>query len=497
MASDESAIKSLGFLKETLGKKYKKLAIFSPVAREFADFNSCFSRDELISHILNKRVDELKKVVIKRYQELLRDNDFVLVIGVKILYLDKFDFNCQLAKDLNSPLVADYSDDLESKFYTFKCAKSNVESFGFMVNNSFSFTNSNKTCSFDEIKVSPEIFTQELSSCKCNITTPLAFEAMLYEKARANLKTVVMPEGNDDRILKASDVILRSGAVNLIILGKSDEIDKKANELGLDLKKATIINPEDNEYLDEFANTFYELRKSKGVELFKAKEIVKDRNYFGTMLVYSGKADAMVSGADGTSADTVRPALQIVKTKPGVSCVSGAFFMCLDSEVVVFADCAITPNPTAEQLGGIAKSSIDTAKAFGISPRVAMLSYSTAGSGSGKDVDFMVEATKFAKELSGDLVDGPMQFDAAIDKVVAAKKMPNSNVAGNANVFIFPDLNCGNICYKAVQRTAGAVAMGPLLQGLKKPINDLSRGCLVEDVINTILVSAIQAGENQ
>ena len=233
------------------------------------------------------------------------------------------------------------------------------------------------------------------------------------------------------------------------------------------------------------------------MDLQTAQNLVRDISYFGTMLVYRGIADGMVSGASTTTAQTIRPALQIIKTSPGVSVVSGSFFICLDTSVMLFADCAITPNPTPEQLAQIALSSALCARSFEMEPCVAMLSYSTGQSGSGESVEATKEATNLAKNLGGFSVDGPIQFDAAIDEIVARKKMPNSPVAGKANVFIFPDLNCGNIAYKAVQRTAGALAVGPILQGLKKPINDLSRGCLVKDVINTILITAIQAGANE
>ena len=274
------------------------------------------------------------------------------------------------------------------------------------------------------------------------------------------------------------------------------EISKKAATLGLNLSKAKVLNPEQNELTDEFAKKIYELRKHKGVDEAKANALAKDKIYFATMLIHDGMADALVSGATMSTADTIRPALQIIKTKPNVSVVSGAFFMALEEEILLFADCAVTPNPSADELASITLSSAQTASAFALSPKIAMLSYSTADSGSGADVEFVKEAAKKASELDVNLkIAAPIQFDAAVDLSVASKKMPNSDVAGQANVFIFPNLNCGNICYKAVQRSANALAVGPILQGLKKPVNDLSRGCLVEDVVNTILISAIQAGE--
>ncbi len=320
------------------------------------------------------------------------------------------------------------------------------------------------------------------------------FEKSLIAKAKENPRTVVLPEGDDERVLKAAAILLKEKAVNLIILSPSP-LDSKASELNIDLSGAKVINPADNEYLNEFANELFELRKHKGMTPEKAAELIKDKTFFGTMLVHKNIADAMVSGASTTTAETIRPALQFIKMKPGVSTVSGAFIMCLEDRIQFYADCAITPNPTAQQLAEIAISTAGSAKAFGFEPRVAMLSYSTGDSGSGPDVDFVIEATKLAKEMAGEMsefISGPIQFDAAVDPTTAAKKLPNCKVAGHANVFVFPSLNCGNICYKAVQRTAGALAIGPVLQGLNKPINDLSRGCTVADIVNTVLISALQ-----
>ena len=319
---------------------------------------------------------------------------------------------------------------------------------------------------------------------------------MLIKRAKAANKTVVLPESDDERILKAAHIVLEKGAANIILLGLESEISKKAATLGLNLSKAKVLNPAQNELSEEFAKKIYELRKHKGVDEAKANTLAKDKIYFATMLIHEGMADALVSGATMSTADTIRPALQIIKTKPNVSVVSGAFFMALEEGILLFADCAVTPNPSTDELASITLSSAQTASAFGLSPKIAILSYSTADSGSGADVEFVKEAAKKASELDANLkIAAPIQFDAAVDLSVASKKMPNSDVAGQANVFIFPNLNCGNICYKAVQRSANALAVGPILQGLKKPVNDLSRGCLVEDVVNTILISAIQAGE--
>lgn len=324
--------------------------------------------------------------------------------------------------------------------------------------------------------------------------TPIMFEYSLFERARADKKRIVLPESEDDRILKAADELLKLDVVDITILGNKDEVSHQAAILGLDLSKAEIIEPATSEYIENFAKRFYELRKHKGVSEKDAREFVEKPTFFGTMMVQEGFADGMVSGASHTTADTVRPALQIIKTKPGISTVSSVFFMCLDTQVLVYGDCAIVQDPTADQLAEIAMSSAQTAKAFGIDPKVAMLSYSTGDSGSGADVDKVREATKIAKEKAPEInLDGPMQYDAATVPSVAVKKMPDSKVAGHANVLVFPDLNTGNNTYKAVQRSSGAVAIGPVLQGLNKPVNDLSRGCLIKDIVNTVAITAIQA----
>lgn len=327
--------------------------------------------------------------------------------------------------------------------------------------------------------------------------TPSMFEYNIFEKAHQNKKTIVLPESSDERILRACEIILRRGIANIILLGNKDKIYSNSGILGLDISKATIIDPLTSDLLEAFANEFYELRKHKGIGLSDAKEAMTHSAYFGTMLVHKNMADGMVSGAIHTTADTIRPALQIIKTKPNISIVSSVFFMCLDTKVLVYGDCAVNQNPNETELAQIAISSAITAKSFGIEPKVAMLSYSTGNSGTGDDVKKVQKATQLAKEISPDLlIEGPIQYDAATDIEVARTKLPNSLVAGHANVLIFPDLNTGNNTYKAVQRSSGAIAVGPVLQGLNKPINDLSRGCLVADIVNTVAITAIQAGEN-
>jgi phosphate acetyltransferase len=323
--------------------------------------------------------------------------------------------------------------------------------------------------------------------------TPVMFEFDLIERAKNEKMRIVLPEGEEDRILHAAAILRHRDVADIILLGDAGRIGQRISNLGLDMD-ITILQPERSPHFEDYAATYAELRKKKGITLEQARDRMLDVAYFGTMMVYKDHADGMVSGAINTTAHTIRPALEFIKTKPGVSVVSGAFLMCLKDRVLVFADCAVNPNPTAQQLAEIAISTSATAAVFGIEPRVAMLSYSTGSSGKGEDVDAVVEATLIAKKTApGLLLEGPLQYDAAIDPDVAKTKLPNSQVAGQATIFIFPDLNTGNNTYKAVQRAAGAIAIGPVLQGLHKPVNDLSRGCTVPDIVNTIAITAIQA----
>lgn len=327
------------------------------------------------------------------------------------------------------------------------------------------------------------------------VMSPVVFERQLIEQAKANRKHVVLPEGEDDRILQAADQLLKQGVAELTILGDVDDMNRRAHDLGLDLSGAHLINHLESELADEFAADFAELRKKKGVTLEEARETMKDVSYFGTMMVHKGLADGMVSGAAHTTAHTIKPSFQIIKTAPGTSVVSSIFLMVMQDRLWAFGDCAVNPNPTAEQLGEIAAVSARTAQQFGIDPKVAILSYSTGTSGSGPDVDRAVAAVEAARQADPELVvDGPLQFDAACDPGVGKKKAPDSAVAGRANVFIFPDLEAGNAGYKIAQRTGGALAVGPVLQGLNKPVNDLSRGATVPDIVNTVAITAIQAG---
>ncbi len=324
--------------------------------------------------------------------------------------------------------------------------------------------------------------------------TPVMFQYDLIERAHAEKKRVVLPEAMDERILKATKILLRRNVVDVTLLGRESEIRLLADKVGLDLKEVQIVDPATSPWLDDYAQTYYNLRRHKGITEEQARNIMLDASYFGTMMVYKDAADAMVSGATHTTGQTIRPALEFIKVHPSRRIVSSVFFMCMANQVQVYGDCAVNPNPNYEELADIAIASAETALSFGLEPRIAMLSYSSGTSGKGEDVDKVRAATERVQQLRPDLmIEGPIQFDAAVDRGVAQQKLPGSDVAGRATVFIFPDLNTGNNTYKAVQRSANAIAMGPVLQGLRKPINDLSRGCSVADIFNTVAITAIQA----
>ena len=333
-----------------------------------------------------------------------------------------------------------------------------------------------------------------LATPESSALTPLAFQADLVARAASDRRRIVLPEPEDDRVLRAAAEVLARGIADITLIGEETTVRARAAELGLDISAARVVSVEDPELRERYAAEFARLRAKKGITLDQARAKIADVSYFATMMVHMGDADGMVSGAAHTTAHTIVPSFQIIKTAPGVSIVSSVFLMLMKDRVWAFGDCAVNPDPTPEQLADIAISSAATARRFGIDPRIALLSYSTGTSGSGADVDAVVEATRLAREKAPELaVEGPIQFDAAVDAAVAAKKAPDSTVAGRATVFVFPDLNAGNIGYKAVQRSSGAVAVGPVLQGLNKPVNDLSRGALVEDIVNTIAITAVQA----
>lgn len=336
----------------------------------------------------------------------------------------------------------------------------------------------------------------KLITFKADGMTPRMFQYNLVKRAKKVKKHIVLPEGNDDRILRAAARLINLDIVDITLLGDKQKIKSLVSKHGIDLdfNKIRIVDPVKSVCYDDYVHTFYELRKHKNVNMDMAKDFMADVSYFGTMMVFKGDADGMVSGAVHTTQHTILPALQFVKTKPNVSVVSSVFFMGLEDRVSVFGDCAINPNPNAEQLAEIAISSAESSLAFGIEPKIAMLSYSSGSSGVGEEVDKVRKATEIVKKIRPDLkIEGPIQYDAAVDIQIGKKKLPNSEVAGQASVLIFPDLNTGNNTYKAVQRETGAVAIGPMLQGLNKPVNDLSRGCTVDDIFNTVVITAIQA----
>ena len=339
------------------------------------------------------------------------------------------------------------------------------------------------------------LLKKHLSLPQPKYMTPIRFTHMLYTKAKLLKSNILLPESEDERVLRAVDRVLKLGLCDITFLGDPIEIKRKSTLLGLDLSMATIINPKKSKYKDEFIEIFYQLRKEKGVVKAMARELMSRTNYFATMMLYLGYVDGIVSGATHTTRETIKPAFEIIKTRKGVDIISSLFFMLVNNRVLVYADCAINPNPSSKELAQIAINSANIAKSLGIEPKIAMLSYSSGTSGIGEDVEKVRTATQIVKQKEPTLlIEGPIQYDTAIDKKVAHQKMPNSKVAGEATVFIFPDLNTGNNTYKAVQRSANAIAIGPILEGLNKPVNDLSRGCLVEDIINTIAITAIQVG---
>ena len=346
-----------------------------------------------------------------------------------------------------------------------------------------------------EQHVDIESLGERVVKTKSTIVTPKMFEFDLIQRARSNKKHIVLPEGEEERILQAAEILLQREIVELTLLGDPERIKDKIARMGLRMNNVNIIDPMTSDYLDTYAETYYQLRKHKGLKEVTARDMVCDPSYFGTLMVYHGHVDGMVSGAVHSTAATIKPAFEIIKTRPDASSVSSVFFMCLEDKVLVYGDCAVNPDPDADLLAQIAVSSAETAQMFGLDPKVALLSYSTGSSGKGKDVEKVREATGLLKRRHPDLaVDGPIQYDAAVEPLVAQTKLPDSDVAGVANVLIFPDLNTGNNTYKAVQRSSGAVAVGPVLQGLNKPVNDLSRGCLVADIVNTVAITAVQAG---
>ncbi|BCZ17223.1 Phosphotransacetylase [Helicobacter sp. NHP19-003] len=490
-APGELEQKAVEFLQALLKHRHKSVALFAPT--------ELLSEQDILSRLADKDEGVFAQM-LDIYTPLAKEHDYVLVLGGGLKHLGELDRQIyeNLARHLNLVVVQVFNEHPQLA-HQIQLAHLSWERLGLLNPLSLAL----KPLEVCQLALcvsgmqSPNEAQSAFESLEYADTaclSPVCFQHSLLSRAQQETKTIVLPESGDERILKAAHAILQLKAAKLILLGEKDKVHKDAKDLGLDLKDTLVLDPKTSTHLDEFANTLYELRKAKGLSLEEAQRLVKTPTYFGTMLVHLGHAHGMVSGATHTTADTVRPALQIIKLAPGNDLVSSIFFMCLETKVYVFGDCAINPNPSSEELAQIALASAKTAKAFGFEPKVAMLSYSTGTSGKGPDVDKVAKAVQIAREMDSALaLDGPLQFDASVDPLTGRRKMPGSPVAGKANVLIFPNLDAGNIAYKAVQRCAHTLAIGPVLQGLKKPVNDLSRGCLVDDVINTIIITAIQA----
>ena len=534
-----SKIKKIGFFRpvvhsgEVMDNNIKLISSHYNLNLEYKEMYG-LTNDEMLNFHQTGDIEGMYSAILNKYKLLEKKCDFILVEGSDYsshLSTYEFGFNLDVANNLGCPIISIVSglnksisqitesiQIIKQILFREKCTQ-----FGMIVNrvNSdeisnikqiFSNTLSDNELGFvipedsKDIKnplnlfgtnVNLEKLAETIKTAKSEVVTPIMFEYVLFNRAKQNRKHIVLPEGNDDRVLRAASILLKRNVVDITILGNEKNIKSKALELNITIDGASIIDPNNNNLIDEYADEYYQLRKHKGISIETATETMRDVSYFGTMMVHKGHADGMVSGAAHTTQHTIRPSFEFIKTKPGISIVSSSFFMCLKDRVLVYGDCAVNPNPDAEQLADIAISSAQTAVMFGIEPRIAMLSYSTGTSGKGPEVEKVRKATEIIQERQPELkTEGPIQYDAAVDLEVAKTKMPDSEVAGKATVFIFPDLNTGNITYKAVQRSANALAIGPVLQGLNKPVNDLSRGCLVADIVNTVVITAIQAQEN-
>lgn len=470
---------------ELLKAKGKKVAYFKPVGNDETSLVSVELAKDLVAR---GHKDKIIEEVIAVYREFEEENDFVVCEGTDGSSRDlviEFRLNAILADNLCLPAVVAMGPENEGAEQSFYFVKKMLEQRRIPVLG---------RGSLDEGEL--DAFLEEAALMQSDKITPKMFEYRLIEKAQADIKKIVLPEGDCERVLRAADEIARRRIATPILLGDKDKIVKMINDMSLGaLRDVQIEDVEKSDKLKEYAQTLYELRKAKGMTEEQAEQTIRDVSYFGTMMVYKGDADGMVSGAEHTTAHTIRPALQFIKTKPGMSLVSGVFLMCFNGKLYVFCDCAVNTNPTPEQLAEIGLSGAQTAKMLGLEPKVAFISYSSGSSGKGPDVDAVKEAVRLAREKdSSVLLEGPLQFDAAFAPEVAAVKMPGNPVAGQANVFVFPDLNTGNTTYKAVQRAAEeALAVGPILQGLNKPVNDLSRGATVPDIINTVVITSIFA----
>ncbi len=534
---------TLGLI-EMMSEHHKRTVIFRPIVNDnernkknVSEIQSHFKTDwtyeetyaytkqEAEKLLAQGNESELLETVVAKYMEIYEKYDFVVCEGTGYHGLNtsfELDLNIKLAKNLGTPVlfVASGKDKEEEAanigatlgYNAYKNA--NIPMIGAILN----LANENQTLRIDapylalitdnagvstfesidiahfKNSINQSALHSAIEEAPAGGMTYKMFEYNILKRVKEVKKHIVLPEGEDDRVLEATDILLRRGIVDVTVLGNIDQMNARAKELGLNLEGATLVDPNTSDKLDRYSNELFELRKKKGMTEEQARETMKDVSYFGTMMVKLGDVDGMVSGAAHSTGDTIRPAFQILKTRPGIPVVSSVFFMCLDGRVSLFGDCAVNPNPNSEQLAAIAVSSAETAKAFGIPTKVAFHSYSTGTSGAGPDVDLVAEAARIAKEQNTEFdFEGPIQYDASVNEAVAKKKMPGSKVAGQARVHIFPDLNTGNNCYKAVQRESGAEAIGPMLQGLNGAINDLSRGCSVLDIINTVFITAIQS----
>jgi len=459
------------------------------------------ARDLINSGKSNELIDS----ALAAYKEASAHADFILCEGTDFAGRStafELALNTCLAANMGTPVLLALSGEgssaaeITATITTFRCQLKEqcVELLGVFLSDISAEDERDVASRFDiPVSSSAEAFASILDSCEGHIT-PRLFEFGLIEQAQKHPMRIVLPEGEEDRLISAAAVLIQRKVAHIILLGDPAKIKARASELGVNVEEAEIIDPVHSADYEEFAETYAQLRAKKGVTIEQAREKMADNTYYGTMMIYKEKADGMVSGAVNTTAHTVRPALEFIKTKPSASIVSSAFFVCLKDRVNTYGDCAINLDPDAEQLATIAVTTAETAAAFGIEPRVAMLSYSTGNSGKGPTVDKVREATRLAREKAPELLlTGPIQYDASVDAATAKTKLPGDPVAGRATVFIVPDINTGNNLYKAVQRSAHAVAIGPVLQGLRKPVNDLSRGCTVPDIVNTVAITAIQA----
>ena len=495
LAANSGKAEAVAAMMELVKGKAEAPVLFRPVSC------LCTARDLINAGKGNELIDS----VLASYKEAAAKSDFVLVEGTDFEGKSAaFEgaLNACLAANMGTPVMLVINGEgcaaaeVIATVMTWQCQMKEqaVELLGVFltgmsaedekaVNDHFAFPVSSKAADFAGI----------LDSCEGHIT-PRLFEFGLIEQAQKHMMRIVLPEGEEDRLINAAAILIQRKVAHIILLGNEEKIKARAAELGVSVEGAEIINPTTSADYEDFSATYAELRAKKGVTIEQAREKMADNTYYGTMMIYKEKADGMVSGAVNTTAHTVRPALEFIKTKPSASIVSSAFFVCLKDRVNTYGDCAVNLDPDAEQLATIAVTTAETAKAFGLEPRVAMLSYSTGNSGKGPSVDKVKEATRIAKEKAPEmLITGPIQYDASVDAATAKTKLPGDPVAGQASVFIVPDINTGNNLYKAVQRHANAIAIGPVLQGLRKPVNDLSRGCTVPDIVNTVAITAIQA----